>query len=230
MPPSSCKVFAVNTRDLHITRYKHLREIRGEAKCALYLRTARRDRLETRLKPTTITAHMDIRSFTESQTSEALLTRSTRWSDAHHLESQEGQPRTCHRPNTPAGEPGLDLGLLDYTGAAWDVCLHKVLWIVTGISLRLILSMMMYMILMIMCMMYIMMFMRRWTSTTGTPRALRARIGLMIYGKPQSNRTWSGLIPGNSHSPCPCLVVIKQNLKNIASIVEGLYRLKDFIN
>ena len=50
-----------------------------------------------------------------------LLTRSTRWSDAHHLESQEEPSRTRHRPNTPAGELGLDLGPLDYIAAAWDV-------------------------------------------------------------------------------------------------------------
>ena len=47
----------------------------GENNRAIYLRTARRDRQETRPKPTTAPAHMDIRPFTESQTS--VLTRST---------------------------------------------------------------------------------------------------------------------------------------------------------
>ena len=70
--------------------------------------------------PTTVPAHMDIRPFTESQSSAVLLTRSTSWSDAHRLESQEEPPRTRHRPNTPAGELGLDLGPSDYTAAAWD--------------------------------------------------------------------------------------------------------------
>ena len=63
---------------------------------------------------------MDIRPFTESQSSAVLLTRSTRWSDAHRFKSQEEPPRTRHRPNTPAGELGLDLGPSDYTAAAWD--------------------------------------------------------------------------------------------------------------
>ena len=71
---------------------------------ALYQRTARRDRLATRPKKTTVPAHMDIHPFTESQTSAVLLTRFTRWSDAHRLECQEEPPRTRHRLNTPAGE------------------------------------------------------------------------------------------------------------------------------
>ena len=84
------KVFTVATRaHLYRPRYKRLREIRGENNRALYLRTSRRDRLESRPKPTTVPAHMYIRPFTESHTSAVLLTRSTRWSDAHRLESQE---------------------------------------------------------------------------------------------------------------------------------------------
>ena len=51
---------------------------------------------------------MDTCPFTESQSSAVLLTRSTRWSDVHHLESQEEPTRKRHRPNTPAGELGLD--------------------------------------------------------------------------------------------------------------------------
>ena len=77
--------------------------------------------MQTRPKPTTVPAHMDIRPFTESQSSAVLLTRSTRWSDAHRLESQEEPQRTRHRPNTPAGELGLDLAPSDYTAAAWDM-------------------------------------------------------------------------------------------------------------
>ena len=64
---------------------------------------------------------MIIRPFTESQSSAVLLTRSTRWSDAHRLESQEKprEPgRTQHRPNSPAGELGLGLGPSEYTAAA----------------------------------------------------------------------------------------------------------------
>ena len=61
------KLFVVATRDLYRIRYKCLREIRGNNR-ALYNRTVRRDRMETRPKPTTVAAHMDIRPFTESQT------------------------------------------------------------------------------------------------------------------------------------------------------------------
>ena len=103
------KLFAVATGDLYRTRYKRLREIRGENNRALCNRTKRRDRIQPRPNPTTVPAHMDIRPFTESQSSAVLLTRSTRWSDAHRLEGQEESPRTRHRPNTPAGELGLDL-------------------------------------------------------------------------------------------------------------------------
>ena len=85
----------------------------------LYNRIVRRGRMETRPKPTTVPAHMDIRPFTESQSSAVLLTRSTRWSDAQRIESQE-PPRTRHRHNTPAGELGRDLAPSDYTAAAWD--------------------------------------------------------------------------------------------------------------
>ena len=84
------KLFAVATLDLYRTQYKRLREIRGENNRALYHRPACCDRLETRPKPTTVPVHMDIRPFTESQSSAVLLTRSTRWSDG---ESQE-EPRT----------------------------------------------------------------------------------------------------------------------------------------
>ena len=114
------KLFAVATRDLYRTRYKRLREIRGENNRVLYNRTVRRARTEIRPRPTTVPAHMDIRPFTESQSSAVLLTRSTRWSDAHHIESQEEPPRTRHRPNTPAGELGLDLAPSDYTAVTWD--------------------------------------------------------------------------------------------------------------
>ena len=51
-----------------------------------------------------------------------LLTRSTHWSDAYRLESQEEPSRTRHRPNTHTGElgPKLKLGRWDYTATAWD--------------------------------------------------------------------------------------------------------------
>ena len=64
---------------------------------------------------------MDIRPFTESQSSRILLTRSTRWSDAHRLELQDEPASRRHRPNTPAGELGLGLQDNDITAAAWDV-------------------------------------------------------------------------------------------------------------
>ena len=111
------KFLTVATRDLYRTRCKRLREIRGENNRTLY----HRDRMETGPKPTMVPAHMGIRPFTESHTSAALLTRSTRWSDAHRLESLEEPPRTRHCPTTPAGKLGLDLGPLDYTAAAWDM-------------------------------------------------------------------------------------------------------------
>ena len=97
------KLFAVATRDLYRTRYKRLREIRGKNNRVLYNCTVRRDRMETRPRPTTVPAHMDIRPFTENQSSAVLLTRSTRWSDAHRIESQEhrwaktGWKLTCVR-------------------------------------------------------------------------------------------------------------------------------------
>ena len=64
---------------------------------------------------------MDIRPFPESQSSRILLTRSTRWSDDHRLESQDEPASRRHRPNTPAGELGLGLQDNDITATAWDV-------------------------------------------------------------------------------------------------------------
>ena len=51
----------------------------------------------------------------------------------------------------------------------------------TRLPYMMILHMIMHMTLMIMCRMYIMMFMKKWTLTTGIPRTLRARMdpGLM---------------------------------------------------
>ena len=76
-------------------------------------------------------------------------------------------------PNTPAGELGLDLGPSDYTAAAWDTP-HEAadaMWALTATRTHLpymmILYMIMHMILTIMCMMCIMMFVRKWTLTTG---------------------------------------------------------------
>ena len=118
------KLFATATRDLHRTRYLRMREIRGESRTTLPLRTPRAKhskRAKTRTPSTTAAAHMDIRPFTESQSSRILLTRSTRWSDDHRLESQDESASRRHRPNTPAGELGLRLQDNDITAAAWDV-------------------------------------------------------------------------------------------------------------
>ena len=75
-------LFAVATRDLYITRYKRLR---GEKTRALHLHTPRGGRMNRGPGPIRVLAHMDIRPFTESQSSAALLTCSTRWSDAQRL-------------------------------------------------------------------------------------------------------------------------------------------------
>ena len=88
-----------------------MREIRGESRTTLHLRTPRAKhskRAKVRTPPTTAAAHMDIRPFTESQSSRILLTLSTRRSDDHRLESQDEPASRRHRPN-------------DITAAAWDV-------------------------------------------------------------------------------------------------------------
>ena len=91
----------------------------------IHLRTPRakhsKRKAKARTPPTTAAAHMDIRPFTESQSSRILLTRSTRWSDDHRLESQDEPASRRHRPNTPAGELGLGLQDNDIAAAAWDV-------------------------------------------------------------------------------------------------------------
>ena len=172
---------------------------------------------------------MGIRPFTESQTSAVLLTGSTRWSDAHYLENQEEPSRTRHRTlNIPAGELGLDLGPSDYTAAAWDtphetaatmdsdedsLTLHDDtvydnaydtddnvydVYDVYGV--------------------YDVYDVHEEMDVDYGDRPLRARMGpgLMGYDPSRINRnpTGHGRISslGNSHCPCPCLVVIKQNL------------------
>ena len=118
------KLFATATRDLYRTRYLRMREIRGESRTTLHLRSPQAKhskRAKARTPPTTAAAHMHIRPFTESQSSRILLTRSTRWSDDHRLESQDEPASRRHRPNTPAGELGLGLQDNDITAAAWDV-------------------------------------------------------------------------------------------------------------
>ena len=79
------------------------------------------NRIKLRKPPTTAAAHTDINPFTESQSSRILLTRSTRWSDDHRLESQDKSASRRHQPNTPAGELGLGLQDNDITAAACDV-------------------------------------------------------------------------------------------------------------
>ena len=78
----------------------------------LHLRTPRAKhskRAKVRTPPTMTAANMDIRPFTESQSSRILLTHSTRWPYDHILESQDKPASRRHRPNTPAGELGLGL-------------------------------------------------------------------------------------------------------------------------
>ena len=56
------KLFATATRDLYRTRYLRMREIRGESRTTLHLRTPRAKhskRAKARSLPTTAAAHMD---------------------------------------------------------------------------------------------------------------------------------------------------------------------------
>ena len=118
------KLFASATRDLYRTRYLRMREIRGESRTTLHLRTPRAKHsrcAKARTPPTAAAAHMDIRPFTESQSSRILLTHSTRWSDDHRLKSQDEPASRRHQPNKPVGELGLGLQDNDITAAAWDV-------------------------------------------------------------------------------------------------------------
>ena len=167
------KLFATATRDLYRTRYLRMREIRGESRTTLHLRTPRvkhSKRAKVRTPPTMAAAHMDIRPFTESQSSRILLTRFTRWSDDHRLESQDEPASRRHRPNTPAEGLGLGLQDNDITAAAWDVPLlpdtdsgsHDT---TESITLS---------IVMIMCMMYTMMCMNM-RILTRSHRALQTR-------------------------------------------------------
>ena len=107
------KLFAVATRNLYRIRYKRLREIRGENNRALYHRTARRDRSSPQRYLHTWTSAPLLRA-------RPLLSYSHAPPVGRTPTALRARRNLQERPNTPAGELGLDLGPSDYTAAAWD--------------------------------------------------------------------------------------------------------------
>ena len=92
---------------------------RSGVRTTVHSTTGRHDATVWRLDPS---PQRYLRTWTSALSLRArpLQSSSHRGSDAHRIESQEEPPKTRHRPNTPAGELGLDLGPSDHIAAAWD--------------------------------------------------------------------------------------------------------------